>query len=198
LIGCNSSSVSENYSEGKSVDDLVSESNIDSQTQSQELPVIKVKHAREISGVDANSVLAGALLKASAENKRVMLYFVTSNCGWSTKLNAFMDSSDELFGDNYVVTRIDISSMENGSLLLNRFKAQDGGGVPWIAILTDSGALLATSDGPLGNFAFPVDMLDVQQFVKMIKITSDTPSEAKLMAVQNALLANAKKSITGQ
>ena len=198
LLGCNSSSISESGSDSKSVYQLVSESSVDSSEDSPAMPVIKVKHARAVGQVDANSILADALDQATAGNKNVMLYFVTSNCGWSTKLKSFMESSDALFGDNYVVAKIDLSTDENASLLLNQYKKQGNGGVPWIAILTSSGDLLTTSEGPLGNFAFPVDMIEIKQFVNMIKITSDTPSEAKLVAVQNALIAHSKKTITGQ
>jgi hypothetical protein len=45
-------------------------------------------------------------------------------------------------------------------------------GIPWMAITESSGAVLATSDGPLGNIGFPATIEDIRHLREMLRRTA--------------------------
>jgi hypothetical protein len=42
-------------------------------------------------------------------------------------------------------------------------------GIPWMAITEPGGAVLATSDGPLGNLGFPSSIEDIRHLREMLQ-----------------------------
>ena len=45
-------------------------------------------------------------------------------------------------------------------------------GIPWMAITEPGGAVLGTSDGPLGNLGFPSSIEDIRHLREMLRRTA--------------------------
>ncbi len=82
--------------------------------------------------------------------------------------------------------------MAGGEDVLSRLKKDRSGGLPWMIVLNGDGKEIICSVGPKGNVGCPVEPFEIEHFVEMIRQSSDT-SEEELIAVRNALQANAKK-----
>ncbi len=82
--------------------------------------------------------------------------------------------------------------MEGGEALMNELKKDRQGGLPWMVILDGDGNELISSVGPKGNVGCPVEPHEIEYFVEMIKQSSDA-SEDELIAISDAMKANAKK-----
>ena len=68
----------------------------------------------EPTGPDAELVLKTALSAAKLQNKNVLVYLGAPSCGACRKLEAFFNSNQSLFSDDYVVTKIDLADMKMG------------------------------------------------------------------------------------
>jgi hypothetical protein len=97
-----------------------------------------------------------------------------------------------LFADDYHFVAIATDKMEGGETLLGELKKDRDGGLPWMVILDGDGNELVTSVGPQGNVGCPVEPHEIEYFVEMIKQSSDA-SEDELIAISDAMKANAKK-----
>lgn len=136
------------------------------------------------------SVLKEAYAKAGQENKKVILIFHASWCGWCKRMEASINdpATKKMFDDNYVVAYLDVlenagkENLENpGSLdLLKKYKGEKAG-LPFWLILDAKGTTLAdcqirpdgaTLDAPGENMGCPASEKEVDYFVKELKSTS--------------------------
>lgn len=143
----------------------------------------------------SESVLKQAYAQAGAENKKVMLIFHASWCGWCKKMEASLNdpSCKTMFDDNYVIATLDVmeqpakAKLENpGSLaVLKKYKGEKAG-LPFWLILDAKGNLLADSqirpdgaslDTPGESMGCPASDKEVAYFVKLLKATSNLTDE---------------------
>jgi len=135
-------------------------------------------------------VMKRAYAQAKKENKKVLLIFHASWCGWCKKMDACLEDPGckKFFDDNYVIAHLDVleqkakANLENpGSL--NQLKAFKGekSGLPFWVILDAKGKLLADSqirpagaslDTPGESIGCPAQENEVAYFLQLLKSTS--------------------------
>jgi hypothetical protein len=103
---------------------------------------------------DAKATIAAARAEAARTGRRVWVVIGGPRCGPCFSLARWMDDHRELLEKDYVIVKI-LGSIDTNSLEVERELRGDTGGIPWHAIMSSDGQLLATSDGPLGNIGFP-------------------------------------------
>ncbi|HSC38001.1 MAG TPA: thioredoxin family protein, partial [Chitinophagaceae bacterium] len=135
----------------------------------------------------AADVVKEACAKAGKENKKVLLIFHASWCGWCKKMEASLDdpACKKMFDDNYVITYLDVmeskgkESLENpGSLdLLKQYKGEKAG-LPFWLVLDAHDKPLADSqirpdgaglDAPGKNTGCPAEPNEVAHFTSVLK-----------------------------
>ncbi|HTI49938.1 MAG TPA: thioredoxin family protein [Planctomycetaceae bacterium] len=119
---------------------------------------------------NAEKLLADALAQARREDKYVFVRQSAASCGPCLLWSRYLSRHRDLFAKDYVSLKLDMCYRNCGTVI-DRIRGKQGG-VPWIAILDASGKLLATSDGPEGNFGFPAKPSEVADFVKMLRATA--------------------------
>lgn len=150
----------------------------------------------------SETVLKDAYAKATKENKKVMLIFHASWCGWCKKMEASLNDPmvKKMFDDNYVIAKLDVmeqpakKDLENpGSLeVMTKLKGEKSG-LPFWVVLDAKGKVLGDSQvRPAGasldtygeNVGCPASKEEVAFFTKLLKATS------KLNDGQLAIIAN--------
>jgi thioredoxin-related protein len=130
----------------------------------------------------ASAVLEKAYQQAKKENKKVLVIFHASWCGWCKKMdnNMTTDATKKLFDDNYVVAHLTVQespknkNLENpgGDEVLKKYKGAQAG-LPFWLILDSNGTLLADSFNEKGeNSGCPSSPEEVADFVTKLKKTS--------------------------
>ncbi len=76
--------------------------------------------------------------------------------------------------------------MTNGQAVAQRIR-ESSGGIPWMAILDADGRKLTTSDGPQGNFGFPVQPPEIDHFIAMLESTAKRITTEQLAQVRSRL-----------
>lgn len=122
------------------------------------------------SDLSAYETLDQAKAKAAKEDKLVFVHFSTPSCGWCKRLEAFMKrpAVAPLFKEHFVVAKIDQVEMPEGTELRKKLGGSDGG-VPWYAMLSGQGEVLATATGPRGNIGYPVHDHEIAHFIDMLE-----------------------------
>lgn len=143
--------------------------------------------------LDAREVLKAALTTARESDKRVFLHFGAPWCVWCRRLEAFIgrDEIAKLLAVDYVDVKIDEDRMTGGKDVEKEVR-EDGGGIPWYAILDADGKVLATADGPQGNVGFPVADDEIAYFISTIDKTHRKLSGEQIQTLKDALTENAK------
>ncbi|MBS1567733.1 MAG: thioredoxin family protein [Bacteroidetes bacterium] len=135
-------------------------------------------------------VMEQAMAKAKKENKKVLLIFHASWCGWCKKMEASLDdpSCKKMFDENYVITYLDVQeskgkeNLENpgGSDIMKKYKGEKSG-LPFWVVLDANGKPLADSQiRPAGaglevagsNVGCPAEPNEIDHFVGVLKSTS--------------------------
>lgn len=135
----------------------------------------------------AESVIEKAQEQARAENKNVMVFFHASWCSWcklmEKKMN--MDSTKELFEQNYVFASLDVQERGDKKKLQNpngeEYMAKYGGekaGLPFFVFINGDGEVLETSLNENNqNIGCPSTEEEVEIFIAKLKKTSELNEE---------------------
>lgn len=152
--------------------------------------VSMMSFAQETAMPSTETVMTKAYAQAKAENKKVMVIFHASWCGWCKKMEASIAEPKlkKFFDDNYVIVTLAVKEskgkehLENpGSLaFLTKYKGEKAG-LPFWFITDASGKELADSQiRPEGagldtygdNVGCPAADNEVAHFAKILKNTS--------------------------
>lgn len=145
--------------------------------------------------VSATKLVDDALTRASSEDKRVLLHFGAPWCGWCHKLDDFLarDDMSRFVGKDYIDVKVDVDRMTDAKAVVDRFRPDSSGGIPWIVILDSKGNPLVNSDGPNGNIGYPVTADEIAHFMTMLKKSSRQLGDEDLKTIESALKAEASK-----
>jgi thioredoxin-related protein len=155
--------------------------------------------ARSQNTPTADVVLKEAYTKAAKENKKVLVIFHASWCGWCRKMDASLSDTSvkNYFDKNYVITHLTIlesddkKKMENpGAQELNRKWGGDNQGLPFWVVLDKEGNLLADSQiEPGKNVGCPASEPEVNHFIGVLRKTSVITDE-QVIAVKKRFRKN--------
>ncbi len=152
--------------------------------------VSMMSFAQQAAMPSTETVMNKAYAQAKAENKKVMVIFHASWCGWCKKMEASIDEPKlkKFFDDNYVIVTLAVKEskgkehLENpGSLaFLTQYKGETAG-LPFWFITDANGKELADSyirpegaglDTYGNNVGCPAAENEVAHFAKVLKSTS--------------------------
>ncbi len=156
----------------------------------------------------ADEVLRKAIKTAARDNKKVLLMFHASWCGWCHRMDSSLSdpSCRKFFDDNFVITHLVVDESAANKNLENPGAAEmrtryhgDGVGIPFWLIFDKNGTLLADSkirkngETPEGgnNIGCPANEDEVAYFIELLKkFTPLQPDQLAIIARrfrQNAL-----------
>lgn len=159
-----------------------------------------VTHLNAQQTPPANVVLKEALATAAKDNKKVMVIFHASWCGWCRKMDASLNDPlvKAYFEKNYVITHLTIMESKDKKNLENpgalELKKKWGGGdiesIPYWVILDQEGNLLADSQiAPGKNVGCPATVEEVEHLIAALKSTSSISND-QIEAVRNRFRRN--------
>ncbi len=97
-----------------------------------------------------------------------------------------------LFEDEFHFVKIETDKMEGGEEVQKELMKGRQGGLPWMVILDGEGEELVSSNNAKGqNIGCPAEDHEIEHFVEMIKVSSDT-SEELLGAIMSEMKEYAK------
>lgn len=108
---------------------------------------VSVKADLYPADADANSEIAEALKRATAERKRVLLIFGANWCYDCHVLNQALHEgeAEKIVSQNFLLVHVDIGEGEKNTDLVKTYKIPLDKGVPAVAILESNGRLLYSS-----------------------------------------------------
>jgi thiol-disulfide isomerase/thioredoxin len=149
----------------------------------------------------ANVVLEKATKEAGAKNKKVLLIFHASWCGWCHKMDTALNdiSCKKYFDENFVITHVTVleskgkEQLENagGVAMMEKYNGKDQGLPYWVILdkdanlLFDSQVRKAQPDGTIkgANVGCPASQPEVDHFISILKkTTSLTAAELAIIA----------------
>jgi thiol:disulfide interchange protein len=137
----------------------------------------------------ADAVVAGAVARAKAEHKAVLIEFGASWCTWCRSFEAFVASPDAgpVIARNYVVTNIVVEESDDkralehpgGEALKSRWGGEKAG-LPFYVFLDDAGRKIGDSNGMPGggNIGFPAVPPEIAAFLRVIDKTAPSLTAA--------------------
>lgn len=157
--------------------------------------VLAYLESQEAAPPAAADVLAEGLERAKSEDKLVFLHFGAPWCGWCHRLEDFMARPEiaEILAVDYVDVKVDTDRMAGGAELLERYRGDRAGGIPWFVLLDADGEAIVDSTGPNGNVGFPVMAEEIDHFVAMLRKAKRRMTAEQIDAVERALRANGEQ-----
>lgn len=134
--------------------------------------VLDFLKANTVPILDAQELLASALKRAKAENKRVIVQETATWCGPCRLLSRYLIKEQHLWERDYIWIKMDHRWTDAFEIMK---KMRDGaqGGIPWWAILDKDGKVLVTSNDESGaNIGFPSDQSGRAHFRTMLEKTA--------------------------
>lgn len=141
------------------------------------------EHAQEFP--DAQTQLDAALAEAAQADKKVLVQMSGPNCGPCIRLSRFLASEADLISRDYIHVTLDVRMPHAKSLSESMVEGLNA--IPWMAILSPQGDVLATSLSADGNIAFPFEEPAKQHFAEMLHSTSKRLSAADIDAIVTAI-----------
>ena len=149
----------------------------------------------------ANAVLKRAVVDAGNQNKKILLMFHASWCGWCHKMDSSLNdlSCKKFFDDNFVIAHITVmeskgkENLENpgGLEMMQKYNGKDQGLPYWVILdkdynlLFDSQIRTTQPDGTVkgANIGCPASQKEVDRFIEILKkTTSLTPPQLAIIA----------------
>lgn len=136
--------------------------------------------------VDARQLLDDALTRAKAENKRIIVQETATWCGPCHMLARFLRDHRMIWETDYIWVKMD--HRHTGAIeVMKEVRNGADGGIPWFAILDESGSVMATSNHLKSkeNIGFPSEKEGIEHFQLMLKATRQRMSDddiAKLIS----------------
>ena len=147
----------------------------------------------------ADEILQPVYAKAAKENKKVIVIFHASWCGWCRKMDSsLLDKSIKpLIEKNYEIAHLTVYESPNKKALENagalELLTKHGGadqGLPYWFVFDKNGSLLADSKyQPNKNTGCPASEEEVAYFIEVLKKTSAL-SEAELETIRKRFRKN--------
>lgn len=157
------------------------------------------KAQTEKAAPTADELLQPAYAKAAAENKKVLLIFHASWCGWCRKMDAALqDAAIKLMIEkSYEVVHLTVYESPGKKRLENEgaldFLTKHGGndkGLPYWYILDREGKVLSDSRDESGqNTGCPASVTEVAYFIRVLRNTSALNAE-ELAVIQKRFRKN--------
>ena len=144
-------------------------------------------NAQENTQDSADTILKKAYTEAKKGNKRVLLMFHASWCGWCHKMDKNMadPAVKDYFDKNFVITHLtvmeakDKKHLENpGAMELMKKHKAEKGGIPFWIIYNKKGKMLTDSRDVKGNnLGCPASKTEVAEFIGKLKKTTKISSK---------------------
>lgn len=135
---------------------------------------------------DARGCFSSGCEQAGRDQKRVLLVLSGPNCVPCRRLTRFLVAQRELISKDYVHVELD-TRMPRASEVIEGIRPDAHGPVPWMAVLSANGEVLATSDGPAGNIGYPQTQQSKDHFQRMLRTTSQRLTVDELSAIMDGL-----------
>ena len=134
---------------------------------------------------DAKSELQAAIAKAAKEDKRVLVQMGGPNCGPCIMLSRYLSSQAELISKDYIHVKLD-KRMASSKKLTAEY-AEGIEYIPWMAILSSDGQVLANSISEEGNIAFPRGDVARDHFKQMLNTSRVRLTSAEVDEMVDAI-----------
>jgi len=163
----------------------------------------------QTTAAPADVVLKKAVSDASLQNKKVLLIFHASWCGWCRKMDTALNdiSCKKYFDDNFVITHLTVmeskgkENLENpgGKDMMEKYDGKDQGLPYWVILdknsnlLFDSQVRKTQADGTIKgeNVGCPASQPEVDHFVSVLKKTTSL-NAAELETITKRFRLNEK------
>lgn len=168
--------------------------------------ILSVLYSTAQSAATADDLLKEACSRAGKENKKVMVIFTASWCGWCHRMKKNMEEADvkPFFNQQFetllitVLESPDKKSLETpgGAAFFTKYGG-DGKGIPFWLVFDKNGNLLADSMKPDGspegkaNTGCPYEKDEVAYFIEVLKKTT-TLNEDQLRIISQRFIKKAE------
>jgi len=136
---------------------------------------------------DAQVRLAEARADAKRTNRKVCVVVSGVRCGPCFRLARWMNDQHGLLDKDYVILKV---MAELDSHAQEVIYTLDGpiDGIPWFAITSAEGKILATSDGPMGNIGMPSSPEDIRHMREILDQTATRLTDEELDRLVKSLV----------